>query len=66
MCAVDEKLVMKQALDEAIVKAGSQSALAKLVGVKPQAVQQWVKQGFVSRKSAKVVSSRTGVSLDRL
>lgn len=66
MCVADEKLVMKQALDEAIVKAGSQSALAKLVGVRPQAVQQWVKQGFVSRKSAKAVSSKTGVSLDRL
>jgi len=66
MNAVDEKLMMKQALDEAITLAGNQTALAKLVGVKPQAVQQWVKQGCVSRRSAKAVASKTGVSLERL
>lgn len=34
------------AIETAIQKAGSQSALAKAIGVTPQAVQQWTRRGF--------------------
>ncbi len=57
---------MRAALASAIAIAGSQTALAEMVKVTPQAVQQWVKQGRVSRKSAKLVSRATGVSLNDL
>ncbi len=66
MSATDDRTVMRQALDDAISKAGSQSALARMCGIKPQSVQQWVKKGFVSRKRAKLVSAKTGVALERL
>lgn len=33
------------ALQQAVDRAGSQSALARLLNVKPQAVQQWVANG---------------------
>lgn len=57
---------MKESLDKAINIAGSQSALARMINVKPQAVNQWVKQGFVSRKSAKKVSRAVGIPLEQL
>ncbi len=38
---------MKEALLKAIDICGGQSALAKAVGVKPQAVQQWIGRGVV-------------------
>lgn len=66
MSNVNEKELMKNALDRAITIAGSQSALARLIDVRPQAVNQWVKQGYVSRKNAKEVARATGVSLDDL
>ncbi|MBY0499317.1 MAG: helix-turn-helix domain-containing protein [Nitrosomonas sp.] len=62
----NENQLMKQSLERAISVAGSQTALAQLVGVTPQAVQQWVKRGRVSRKSAKAVSNKTGISLHDL
>lgn len=66
MCILDEKELMKQALNKALSIAGGQTALAKIAKVKPQAVQQWVKQGYVSRRSAKIVSRGTGVPLEEL
>lgn len=36
---------MENAIEKAVRLAGSQTALANLVGVTTQAVQQWVKQG---------------------
>lgn len=61
-----EIIQMKESLDKAISIAGGQSALARMVGVKPQAVQQWVKQGYVSRKSMKKVSRSVGIPLEQL
>lgn len=66
MSIENDKVIMKQALDEAISIAGNQSALARMCGVKPQAVQQWVKKGFISRKRVKLVSVKTGIALERL
>lgn len=61
-----EKEVMRASLQRALHIAGGQTALGKLVEVTPQAVQQWVRQGHVSRKSAKRVSAATGVPLEDL
>lgn len=58
--------LMKRALNDAINFAGNQSALARLVDVSPQAVQQWVAAGRVSHKKARVVSDRTGVDRCKL
>lgn len=38
---------MENGISKAVKLAGSQTALAKAVGVKPQAVQKWEAQGFV-------------------
>lgn len=57
---------MKESLLRAIKIAGNQSALARMVGVKPQAVQQWVKQGYVSRKNARNVSKAVGIPLEHI
>lgn len=54
------------AIDEAVGIAGSQSALARGVNVSPQAVQQWVANGRVSRDKVLEVASFTGISLTRL
>jgi len=56
----------KKSLFRAIEKAGSQSALARLVDVSPQAVQQWVAAGRVSYKKVKIVSAETGVDQSSL
>lgn len=37
---------MKDALLKAVSICGGQSALAKAIGVKPQAVQQWIGRGM--------------------
>ena len=66
MCVVNEKELMKQALNKALSIAGGQTALAKIAKVRPQAVNQWVKQGRVSRRSVKIVSRGTGVPLEEL
>lgn len=66
MCVSNEKELMKQALNKALSIAGGQTALAKIAKVRPQAVNQWVRQGHVSRRSAKVVSKGTGVPLEEL
>ncbi len=58
--------LMKIALNDAINFAGNQSALARLAGVSPQAVQQWVAAGRVSHKKVRVVSERTGVGRNKL
>lgn len=63
---MENNKVARLALFKAIELAGSQSALAKKIGVRPQSVQQWVARGCVSRKSARKVSIETGVPLDEL
>ncbi|MBY0475441.1 MAG: helix-turn-helix domain-containing protein [Nitrosomonas sp.] len=57
---------MRKSLEKAIEIAGGQTALANLIDITPQAVQQWVKRGHVSRKSAKPVSRATGIPLENL
>lgn len=38
---------METGIEKAIRLAGSQTALGNLLGITPQAVQKWSKQGFV-------------------
>lgn len=45
---------------------GSQSELARLLGVRPQAVQQWVKSGRVPPRRARAVAELTGIALHEL
>lgn len=63
---INHKEMMREALFEAITKAGNQSALSRICGVTPQAVQQWVAQGKVSRANVKNVADGTGVDRYRL
>lgn len=42
---------METGIEKAIRLAGNQSALGRLVGLSPQAIQKWVAQGFVSVRS---------------
>jgi len=53
-------------IQRAVRHAGSQSNLARRVGVSAQAVQQWVDSGRVSYKRAVAVSRATGVPLCEL
>lgn len=49
-------------LDRAISKAGGQSALAKALNIRPQAVQQWAKVQRVPAERVLDVERITGVS----
>lgn len=52
----------KKALEKAVKKAGSQSALAKACGVTQQAVQQWCDSGKVpAARVQAVVAACSGV-----
>lgn len=53
---------MKSAVKRAIRKVGSQSNLARLVGVTPQAVQQWEAANRVSVRKVLEVEKATGIS----
>lgn len=53
---------MKSAVKRAIRKVGSQSNLARLVGVTPQAVQQWTAANRVSVRKVLDVEKATGIS----
>ena len=53
---------MKSAVKRAITKAGSQSELARMVGVTPQAVQQWEAANRVSVRKVLEVEKVTGIS----
>jgi len=48
---------METGIAKAIRIAGSQSALGRLAGVSPQAVQKWAQQGFVPVKSCRKVEA---------
>lgn len=50
------------AVIHAVSLAGGQSALAKKLGVKPQAVQQWVTAGRIPPLRVIAVEKLTGVS----
>ncbi len=49
------------ALDAAVEKAGSISALARLIGVKHQVVNRWVQKGFVPLDRAVQINQEYGI-----
>lgn len=51
---------------EAVDIAGTQKELALASGVTQQAVQLWVRQGWIPPKNAKKVSERTGIDVMRI
>jgi DNA-binding transcriptional regulator YdaS (Cro superfamily) len=53
---------METSIKKAVSAAGGQSALARALGVSPQAVQQWVFAGRVSHKKVIDVEKASGVS----
>lgn len=53
------------AIKKAVEIVGSQSALAEILGVRPQAVQQWVAAGSVSHKRVIAVEKATGGIVSR-
>lgn len=59
---------VREALREAIVKAGGQTALAALIGedVKTGHIFYWLKAGSVPEKHCAVIEQGTGVSRTRL
>ena len=48
-------------IEEACAEAGTQEALADLLGVSRQAVQQWVRKGYVPSRRALEIEAQTGV-----
>lgn len=60
---MSKKITPQQAaLVHAVDKAGGQSALARKLGVRPQAVQKWCARGIVPPLRALAVEAVTGVS----
>lgn len=57
---------MESPIEKAVRIAGSQSALARMVDVTPQAVQQWVVSRRVSHKKVIEVERFTGVPRQEL
>ncbi len=53
-------------VQKAVSAAGGQSALARALGVKPQAVQRWVALGHVPSMRAREVERLTGVPRELL
>mgnify|MGYP003404856797 CR=1 FL=1 len=48
------------------VVGGSQSKLAGLLGIKPQAVQRWVRKGQIPLSRTPDVARATGISMEAL
>jgi DNA-binding transcriptional regulator YdaS (Cro superfamily) len=55
-----------KAIERAVEAAGSQTALAKELGITPQAVSAWVDAGCVPLPRMKDVSALTGISIGDL
>lgn len=53
------------AIARAVTQIGGQSILARLIGVKPQAVQQWVNAGVCPAKRAIQVEKATNGAVSR-
>lgn len=56
----------KSGIEEAVDKLGSQSALARELGIKPQAVQQWVVKGYAPADRLVEIEALTGIHRERL
>lgn len=56
----------RKGVDSAIAVAGSQTGLARSLGIRPQAVQRWVSQGYVPPFRVIEVSRATGVPAEDL
>lgn len=54
------------ALREAVDRAGSQSALARICEVTPQSVYDWLQSGKVPPKRAKMIEYRLGIKREKL
>lgn len=54
------------AVQSAVAAAGSQTNLAKALGITPQAVQRWVTQGYVPAFRVIEVAAATGVAAEEL
>lgn len=48
---------MEKAIEKAARLAGNKTALARLLGVTPQAVQQWVRRGIAPAKRCRGIES---------
>ncbi|AKJ41778.1 Cro/CI family transcriptional regulator [Pragia fontium] len=53
-------------LDEVIEKAGGVPALAKKLGIKDQAVRQWIENGYIPTKRHYAIHQKFKVSLTEL
>lgn len=53
-------------IERAVKAKGSQSALARALGVKPQSVQEWVARGYPPGKRCLKIEEVTGVSCHEL
>lgn len=51
---------------EAVLLAGSQSALARKLKIRPQAVQQWLDKGYVPVSRCNRISEMYGIPTERL
>lgn len=56
----------KTAIQRAVAIAGSQSALARLIGVTPQRVQQMVDDGKASHNRVIAIERATGITRNEL
>lgn len=54
------------AINEAVERAGGQSALARICGVKPQSVHGWLLNGRVPPRRAKEIEYRLGIKREKL
>lgn len=53
------------AITTACVFVGGQVAMAALIGVTPQAINQWVKTGRVPAERCRAIEAATGVQVTR-
>lgn len=53
-------------ITDAVINAGSQAKLAKELGVSHQAIQQWLKQGYVPVGRVTQIEALYGVPRERL
>ena len=56
---------MELGIVKAVRLAGSQTALAKLIGVSPQAVQRWVEQGFAPARRCRLIEQKLSGAVTR-